>query len=134
MAYTVLGDPVNLASRLESLNKHYGTRILVGAETLNAIGTRVAWRSIDVVRVKGKAQASEIGELADEAPAWWTAYRAAWSSYRAGQWRAAQAAFEAIVTGGEPDHVSAILAERCKRFAEQGVPSGWDGAWEMQDK
>ena len=134
LSYTVLGDPVNLASRLESLNKYYGTRILAGEETLKAVGSRLAWRPVDKVAVKGKTQGTLIGELAEAEPAWWPAYRRAWELYRAGDFRAALAGFDAVQTADDPDGVSEVLAGRCRRFLESGVPVDWTGTWIMQDK
>lgn len=134
LSYTVLGDAVNLASRLESLNKYYGTTILAAASTLAAVGHRLAWRPVDIVAVRGKTQATEVGELADEAPAWWGPYRAAFALYRARQWSAAAEAFEAIRTEDGPDAVSVVLAERCRRAERGEVPPGFDGTWVMHDK
>ena len=134
LSYTVLGDPVNLASRLESLNKYYGTRILAGEETLKALGDRLPWRPVDKVAVKGKTQGTLIGELAETEPEWWPAYRRAWELYRAGDFSAALAGFEAVQTADDPDGVSGVLAGRCRRFVEAGVPADWTGTWIMQDK
>ncbi len=135
LSYTVLGDPVNLASRLESLNKHYGTTILAAHSTLAAVGERVAWRPVDIVAVSGKTQATEVGELADQAPAWWDAYRAAFALYRARAWSAAAMAFEAIrKDDGEPDRVSVVLAARCRRAERGEVPADFDGTWIMHEK
>lgn len=135
LSYTVLGDPVNLASRLESLNKHYGTTILAAGSTLAAIGDRLPWRPVDIVAVRGKTQAIEVGELADVAPVWWDAYRAAFALYRARAWSEAALAFDAIRTeDGQHDGVSAVLAERCHRAAKGEVPPDFDGTWIMHEK
>jgi adenylate cyclase len=134
LSYTVLGDAVNLASRLESLNKYYGTSILAGEETLVALGNRVAWRPVDKVAVKGKTLGTLIGELAETEPGWWATYRRAWDLYRLGDWKGALAGFEAVQTPDDPDGVSEVLAARCRRFLEHGVPVEWTGTWVMQDK
>jgi class 3 adenylate cyclase len=134
LSYTVLGDPVNLASRLESLNKYYGTSLLVGEQTLRVLGSRLAWRPVDRVAVKGKSQGTLIGELVSVAPAWWPAYRAAWTLYEQGDYPRALAGFEGCSRTGEPDGVSQVLAARCRRFLESGVPADWTGVWVMQDK
>lgn len=134
LSYTALGDPVNLASRLESLNKFYGTRILAGEETLKALGGRLAWRPVDQVAVKGKTKGTLIGELADGAPDWWDGYRTAWDLYLARDFRGALAAFEDSRRASGPDGVTDVLAGRCRRFLEFGVPSDWTGVWVMQDK
>ena len=134
LSYTVLGDPVNLASRLESLNKFYGTRILAGEDTLKALGDRVAWRPVDRVAVKGKSRGTLIGELAESEPEWWASYRRAWEIYQAGQFKDALAAFMDVQTADDPDGVSEVLAARCRRFLESGVPVDWTGTWIMSEK
>ena len=68
MNYTVLGDAANLASRLESINKHYGTRVIVGEETHDAVAGRFVSRPIDVVAVKGKTRGVRIYELLSGLP------------------------------------------------------------------
>jgi adenylate cyclase len=62
MAYTVMGDNVNLGSRLESLNKYYGTNILISDTTFNAVKEMVFCRQLDTIQVKGKTQAVTIYE------------------------------------------------------------------------
>ena len=134
LSYTVLGDAVNLASRLESLNKYYGTQNLAGGATLQSLGDRAVWRPVDKVAVKGKVQGTFIGELADDEPAWWADYRKAWDLYQAAQWQTAAEAFSRVRTPRGPDGVSEVLGARCRRFLEKGVPADWTGTWVMQDK
>ncbi|MEQ8966381.1 MAG: adenylate/guanylate cyclase domain-containing protein [Azospirillaceae bacterium] len=68
MAFTVLGDAVNLAARLESLNKEYGTRLLVGPETARAAADRFAFARLGTAPVRGRAETVELFGLAEEAP------------------------------------------------------------------
>lgn len=135
LSYTAMGDAVNLASRLESLNKYYGTRILVGEETLKGIGGRLPSRPVDRVAVKGKSKGSLISEIAEETPTWWTSYGAAWSAYESRDWKGALELFERVERpDGIADGPSKALAARCRRFVEQGAPADWTGTWFMQEK
>ncbi len=134
LSYTALGDAVNLASRLESLNKYYGTLLLVGEETLQAIGDRMVWRRVDRVAVKGKSKGTLIGEIVNERPAWWTDYEAAWQAYESADWNRALHLFEQVKRPEGEDGPSRVLAERCRRFIERGVPADWTGTWVMQAK
>jgi adenylate cyclase len=134
LSYTALGDPVNLASRLESLNKYYGTHNLIGEETLRAIDRSISWRPVDKVAVKGKTKGTLIAEIADASPAWWHEYLLGWKAYRGSDWKTALAHFEKVGAVHAADGPSRILADRCRRFLDHGVPADWKGIWVMQDK
>ena len=113
--YTVVGDPVNLASRIEHLNKEYGTRILVSEYTYAAVKDEFPLaREVDMVRVRGRAQPVRLFELfADEtALAWLDDYRAAYAVMREGDLQRAAGMFAALHarTG---DGVSAFHALNC---------------------
>jgi adenylate cyclase len=134
LSYTALGDSVNLASRLESLNKYYETHILIGEETLRAIDRSVAWRPVDKVAVKGKTKGTLIAEISDAAPAWWNEYLRGWKAYRASDWKAALDHFDKVRSVRSGDGPSRVLGDRCRRFLERGVPADWTGVWVMHDK
>jgi adenylate cyclase len=130
--YTVLGDQVNLAARLEALTKDYGASILVGEATARAAGAGFIFREIDVVRVKGRAAAAPVYELLGrtgsvraDAP-----FAEALSAYRRRDFAAARAGFAAL-TG---DAVAATLAERCNVLAAAPPPENWDGVYEQRSK
>jgi adenylate cyclase len=125
---------VNLASRLESLNKYYGTHNLIGEETLRAIDRSISWRPVDKVAVKGKTKGTLIAEIADASPAWWHEYLLGWKAYRGSDWKTALAHFEKVGAVHAADGPSRILADRCRRFLDHGVPADWKGIWVMQDK
>ncbi len=129
--YTVLGDQVNLASRLEALTKEYGVGILVGEATVAAAGAGFVFREIDLVRVKGRAGAAPVFELvgrrgAPTAPA----FGEALALYRARDFAAARDAFSAL----PDDPVAKIMAARCGVLAEAPPETGWDGVYEQRSK
>jgi adenylate cyclase len=135
--YTVLGDAVNLASRLEGANKAYGTSILVGEGTRSAAGEGFAFRSIDMVRVKGKSRSVAVFELwsraADLSPgdrAWLAGWEAALADYRAGRRAEARAGFEAALRARPDDGPARLYLERLAAPA----PEGWDGVHDLHDK
>ncbi|WP_420548078.1 adenylate/guanylate cyclase domain-containing protein [Curvivirga sp.] len=124
MDYTVLGDPVNLAARLESLNKTYGTRILIGSTTYEFAKYEVVARKIDTVNVKGKDQKTPIYELLamrSHSGAimpeydWVNIYEDALEHYERQEFEKATKLFENVISvrGGE-DAPSAYMIERCK--------------------
>jgi adenylate cyclase len=138
---TVLGDAVNLASRLEGANKVYGTEILVGEETYEQARGRVEARSVDVVRVKGKTQGVTIyellaprGALPEAAQDWLARWETAMSLYRARRFAEARDAFAALRAEKPGDPVAALYVERCQGYLATPPPDGWDGVHEMHEK
>jgi adenylate cyclase len=130
--YTVIGDPVNVASRLEGLNKRYGTTILIGEETRRAAGAAIIVRQLDWVAVYGRSEGMAIYELlamADDAgddAAWVVAYEAGLGAYAERRWPEAERAFgaaDAARDGGDPP--SRLMIERCRAFMREPPGPDW---------
>jgi adenylate cyclase len=122
--YTVIGDSVNLASRLEAVNKVYGTEIIIGEATRRSAGASILVRELDTVAVYGRMEGTAIFELlamaeegAAQCWAWVADYEAGLAAYRARRWQEAVACLERTIAkrpGG--DAAAAILIERCRSF------------------
>ncbi len=131
-AYTVLGDAVNLASRLEALTKEYGVGIIAGENTAAAVRS-IAWREIDRVRVVGKAETVTIYEPVGSARSKQLAaelerHDRALALYRARNFDEAEAAFAALAEEHPMTPLYAYFCTRCAAFRQSAPPVDWDGA------
>lgn len=130
--YTVIGDAVNVASRLEGTNKVYGTRIIIGAETRRLAGDRIIVRELDRLAVYGRASGQliyELLEMADaptETPDWIKQYESGLAFYRARDFASAIAAFEKAQNLRQQDQASALMIERCEQAMLAPVGADWD--------
>ncbi len=130
--YSVIGDNVNLASRLEGLTKTYGTQILVSESVrLDAGEDSFCFRHLDDVRVKGKKNAVPIYAVdrsPEEFPAEYkNAYIKGMELYKQGIWNLAKDYFEKALTAVENDKAAKLMLERCEDFIKN-PPENWDGA------
>ena len=145
--YTALGDTVNLSSRLEGLNKDYGTHIIVNETTYAA--TRKAnfvYRELDVIRVKGKMQPVTIYELigrrgeasdygnAEDVRMRLSEFSRGRELYHARRWEDAQKIFQAILDKRGEDGPSRMYWKRCQEYLFDEPPLGWDGVFTMTHK
>ncbi|MFP4084626.1 MAG: CHASE2 domain-containing protein [Desulfonatronovibrio sp.] len=138
--YTVMGDQVNLASRLEGLTKEYGVKILVSEFTRQQSGEELAYREIDLVRVKGKQKPVAVyeplgkdyftgGEFAFIPP-----FEKGLTAYRNQNWDQAVELFNAVLEIKPEDKPALIYIDRCRKMAQSPPGEGWDGVWIMTTK
>ena len=139
--YTVMGDAVNLGSRLEGLNKEYGTTLIVSEATLRAAGEGFHSRFLDLVAVKGKSEPVQIFEvmtvdcaLGDHTNEALRAYQAGIEAYRERDWLLAAARFQEALRWAPGDGPSRLYLERCRRLIEEPPPADWDGVFVMTHK
>lgn len=141
LSYTALGDTVNVASRLEGLNRMYGTRILVSGATLEPVQGLFECRPIDSVAVKGRSQPLQIHEVlarrGELTPPWEQAlplYRQALDTYRMMRFQEALDAFLAVLAVVPEDGPSRLFVERCREYLAAPPPSDWNGVYVAHSK
>ena len=141
MNYTVIGDSVNLASRIEGLNKYYGTEILISESTYQKVKDDLFARKIDIVSVKGKQQGTCIYELISEKDkadaflkAWVASYEDGLNFYLEKKWEKAIASFEKAIQSNRLDAASIAFIKRCQLYKENPPPTDWDGVFKMVSK
>jgi class 3 adenylate cyclase len=141
MSFTVMGDAVNLASRLEAVNKTYGTRILISQATADAIGSHLELREVDRLAVAGQSAPQAIFEVMGRAGVLTAAheslrshYAEGLAAYRARRFDEARAAFNAALEAVPGDGPSRALLARIAQFEANPPGEGWDGAWRLEQK
>ena len=139
--YTVIGDTVNLAARLEAANKTYGTRALVSEGTNRFAADLVETREIDQVLVVGKTEPQRIfellgrkGEVSGERLALRDAFGTALAAYRRKNWGEARAGFEGCLEIVPGDGPSTALLRRIAQFCTTAPGLDWDGVWSLTEK
>lgn len=138
--YTVMGDSVNLGSRLESINKEYGTSIIISEYTYEGVKDILACRELDSVRVKGKNLPVKIYEPLCErknaAPleAFLRCYHEALEQYKQARWDEAAALFEKVLEIRPDDPPSLLYIQRCRDLKECPPPESWDCVFTMTKK
>ncbi|MEY4917201.1 MAG: hypothetical protein RL616_1114 [Verrucomicrobiota bacterium] len=139
MEFTVLGDGVNLAARLESATKQFHTDILIGEQVEKLTRAHFVYRTVDLLTVKGKTKPVEVfGLLSDRTvppPAWLTVYHDAVKLYRARKFSEATEQFETArqQIGGE-DFLCEMYLSRCAAYEISPPPENWDGSFTLSDK
>ena len=139
VAYTVMGDTVNLGSRLEGLTKQYGVDIIVNEGTVTDI-PEFTFRELDLVRVKGKTKpvaifepVGETSTLNEEDISTLADYEKALAAYRRCDWEAARQMFEKLTEQKDELLYNAYL-DRIERFRQEPPPADWDGVFDHLSK
>jgi len=141
MSYTVMGDAVNLASRLENANKIYGSHSLASEAAIMAAGDAVESREIDRVIVVGQTHPETVfeiigraGELTERQLELLARYAGGLADYRARRWDDARQAFKAALDAVPGDGPSMALLQRVEHFQVNPPAVDWDGSWRLEQK
>jgi adenylate cyclase len=140
LAWTVMGDNVNLASRLEGITKQYQTQIVISEATYIQIAQQFVCRELDKIKVKGKNQPVNIYELLDvisekqKYEPLLTPFEHAMAAYRAQEWREAAARFGQLLGIYPDDGPTRVFLQRALEFMESAPEPDWDGVYVMKSK
>jgi adenylate cyclase len=138
--YTVMGDNVNLGSRLEGINKEYGTNIVISEYTYERVKDTFVCRELDAVKVKGKLLPVKIYELmgdrqnSDKWTEYVTIFEEGLAKYRQGAWENAIDCFNRVLAIHPDDHPSHMYIERCRHLKANPPEGQWDGVFTMTKK
>jgi len=139
--YTVMGDSVNLGSRLEGLNKLYGTNVIVSEMTYERVRDEILGRELDSVRVKGKHQPVKIYELlarraevSAEQQALTEEFNSALAEYKKRNWDQALQTFQSLLTRHPHDGPTKLYVERCQTLMRNPPPLDWSGVYTLTTK
>ncbi len=141
MDYTMMGDPVNIAARLEGANKQYQTYTMISEFTYQQAKDAIETRELDSIRVMGKKQPVGIYELLGRKGSMDETirrilpfYQEGLKYYKSQRWEQAITAFEKVLNINEDDGPSLTYFERCITFQTHPPPRGWDGVFVMTSK
>ncbi|OGT52491.1 MAG: hypothetical protein A3E84_03175 [Gammaproteobacteria bacterium RIFCSPHIGHO2_12_FULL_42_13] len=140
--YTAIGDVTNTASRLEGINKIYGTQILVSDAVYRVIKEQFVLRLVDCVILKGKNEPSYIyeliavvhGQLTYDVDAYNVIFADAFAAYQQQEWDVAIRYFSKCQNIYRDDGVAPLFIQRCNDFKSNPPPAGWRGVWRLTEK
>jgi adenylate cyclase len=139
--YTIIGDNVNLASRLEGVNKQFGTKVIISESTYLHAEGRIEVRELDLIAVKGKEKPIRIyellgekGSLTAEQGKWKVLYEEGLKSYRAKDFAGARRLFAQVIEMNPEDHAAAVLLKRCGELQAGPPVPDWDGVFRLKQK
>ena len=139
--FTAIGDPVNLASRLEGLTKEYHLDLLLGENMAPLVSDNYILRTVDYVQVKGKTRPVDVftvmGDGAAQTvsmPVWLARYEEGVRLYRKRAFGEAAAAFQECLRRQPDDYLSALYLKRCQELIEKPPDDSWDGVFVMTKK
>jgi adenylate cyclase len=138
--YTALGENINLASRMEGLNKYLGTTVLATGDTMAAARDRIVARFCGVFRLKGFEKSVEVYELvdptenADQSRAWRQAFDAALEHFRKSDFASAEIAFRRVLELRPDDGPTKFFLHKLEEFRAEPPPEGWKGEVELKEK
>jgi adenylate cyclase len=140
-SYTVMGDTVNLASRIESINKVYRCSIILSEETFRLAQDVIEGRELDLITVAGKTEPiriyeamSRAGELQPEQSALRDLFAEGLAAYRRQDWDEAQTRFESCLRQAPDDGPSQLFLERIAVLRNEPPPADWGGIWRFAEK
>jgi len=138
--YTIMGDSVNLASRLEGINRQFETHLIISESTFLQVQDQLIARELDLIRVKGKTHPVKVYELLGQAADAHlysnlvSRFEKGLAAYRSGQWLEAIEIFQEILGDHPQDGPSQVFIERCLNLLARPPEGSWDGVFVMKTK
>lgn len=140
--YTAIGDTINVGSRLETINKVYGTNIIVSEQVKDEVGDLFFMRELDHITVKGKTESTLIFELVAQKgekgdrvlEAHCALFSEALSHYQQQNWDHAISLYSTALKSNPNDSVAKLFIERCQLLKQNPPPKDWDGVWRFTQK
>lgn len=139
--YTIIGDDVNLASRLEGTNKYYGTQIMISEATYSLVKDTLIAREIDIIRVVGKTKSIKVYELVEEKEKVDEEktriikhFETGIHAYRRRQWEEAISSFEYVLQLSPDDKPAKVYIQRCREYRQAAPAKDWNGVYTLSAK